>query len=83
MNQIWWRINANNEIKNPKLKKEHEWIRNSKYYDSIIKVIGKAIGDCVAGKNEFAGKPENGTVMFENKNLKRLYSCKLECRRIV
>ena len=70
MNQIWWRINANNEIQNPKLKKEHEWIRNSKYYDSIINVIGKAIGDCVTGENEFAGDPKLGTVVFQNKDLK-------------
>ena len=35
------------------------WIKDEKYRDSIINVIGKAIGDCMALENEFKGLREN------------------------
>ena len=36
-----------------KAEGQSEWIKNKKYRDSIINVIGKAIGDCMACENEF------------------------------
>jgi len=60
LNQIWWRIEANNIIQNPKVETQHAWIKNGYYWDSIVKVIGKAIGDCVTEENEFKGKNIGG-----------------------
>ena len=91
LNQIWWRINANNaivsmntdigridELLNKKDEyfrdrclsvKQNRWITNDKFRESIIKVIGKAIGDCVTGEGAFAKKAEDGVVTFEKTKL--------------
>ena len=50
-NQIYWRFYAHNTIK--QAEGQSEWIRNEKYHNSAINVIGKAIGDCMTLENEF------------------------------
>ena len=70
LNQIAWDracseeefdIKSNNE-------KKYSWILNDKYKDSRTKVIGKAIGDCVAGEGAFAKKPPEDIITFERTN---------------
>ena len=91
LNQIWWRIKANNLIKHAENRinqasitndkgyisrvTNKNWIANKKYRKSIIEVIGKAIGDCVTGKNEFNNKGEDDIITFgidKFKDLKKL-----------
>ena len=68
-NQIYWRFYANNTML--KAEGQSEWIKNKKYRDSIINVIGKAIGDCMAEENEFKhwNREELGdkVILFEDK----------------
>ena len=64
LNQIWWRIQANNAIVSANPKDENAWIKNPYYYDSIVKVIGKAIGDCVTGEKEFKEKSRTDIITF-------------------
>ena len=68
-NQIYWRFYANNT--RLKAEGQSEWIKNKKYRDSIINVIGKAIGDCMAEENEFKhwNREELGdkVILFEDK----------------
>ena len=45
---------------------DERWILNDQYKDSRTKVIGKAIGDCVSKKNEFAGKKAQDIITFKN-----------------
>ena len=52
-NQMNWRVIGNNKIVEAK---KDSWIKQQKYSDSIIKVIGEAIGNCVTGMGEFATK---------------------------
>jgi len=68
LNQIWWRIKANNIIQNPKVETRHAWIKNGYYWDSIVKVIGKAIGDCVTGENEFEEQEFRDVITFDKTN---------------
>ena len=56
LNQICWRMYANNTIKMPSVNNKYSWIKNDYYWNSIVKVIGKAIGDCVTSEHEFKGK---------------------------
>ncbi len=64
--QVCWRIVANNAIIDADPDGEHSWIKNTdKYWKSIVKVIGKAIGDCVTKQNEFANPTENELIVFE------------------
>ena len=65
LNQIYWRIIANNAILETPDKGQNSWIKKSIYDTSIKKVIGKAIGDCVTCENEFQGKEYGGVVTFE------------------
>lgn len=51
INQMYWRFSAHNTML--AAKGEDDWIKDPEYYDSIINVIGKAIGDCMEQKNEF------------------------------
>ncbi|MBQ3945934.1 MAG: hypothetical protein II670_10065 [Alphaproteobacteria bacterium] len=44
------------------------WIKNPYYWASIVKVIGKAVGDCVAGQNEFADRKCGDVITFANTN---------------
>ena len=70
-NQIYWRIYAHNMRLNATGKSA--WIKDEKYRDSIINVIGKAIGDCMALENEFKGcydreKLGDKIILFEGKD---------------
>ena len=47
---------------------EHKWILNDKYKNSRTKVIGKAIGDCVAGKGAFKDKTPDQIITFKDTN---------------
>ena len=44
------------------------WIKNPYYWASIVKVIGKAVGDCVANENEFKGKTAYDIITFQDTN---------------
>ena len=44
------------------------WIKNPYYWASIVKVIGKAVGDCVTGGNEFKGKKYGNVITFAKTN---------------
>ena len=62
LNEASWRIIAHNTIVDAK---EGSWIKNEKKYgESIRKVIGKAIADCVADMGEFANKKCDDVVVF-------------------
>ena len=54
---------------------KHRWILDKYYEDSRTRVIGKAIGDCVANKGEFKGKKAADIITFEN-TLPELYEQK-------
>ena len=69
LNQIYWRIIANNTVLETPGKGQNSWIKKSIYDTSIKKVIGKAIGDCVTSENEFQGKEYGGVVTFEKTTL--------------
>ena len=47
---------------------EQKWILNDKYKDSRTKVIGKAIGDCVAGEGAFEDKTPEDIITFKDTN---------------
>ena len=64
LNQIYWRIKANNIIYYTLDKDKNAWIKKKKYWDSIVKVIGKAIGDCVTRDNEFKDKQLSDIITF-------------------
>ena len=46
-------------------EKKNAWILDQEYEESRTKVIGEAIGDCIAGKNEFAKKGPNDIITFD------------------
>ena len=60
-NQDSWRIIANNKVVDAK---KGTWIKEELYNESIVKVIGEAIGKCVTGTEEFADKDEGEAVTF-------------------
>lgn len=60
-NNISWRIIANNKIVDAD---KNSWITNQKYNKSIVKVIAKAVADCITDKNEFANKGEGDVITF-------------------
>ena len=45
---------------------KHSWILDKYYEESRTRVIGKAIGDCVADEGEFKGKEADNIITFEN-----------------
>ena len=47
-------------------QKEYSWILDDKYKDSRTKVIGKAIGDCVAREGAFANKAPEEIITFKD-----------------
>ena len=47
---------------------DRKWILDDKYKDSRTKVIGKAIGDCVAGEGAFKDKTPDQIITFEKTN---------------
>ena len=74
--QIYWRIHAHNIIEETKWKlfkkeiKDKPWFIDKDYDESIKKVIGKAIADCLTNMNEFQDK-DKGTeeiITFKNTN---------------
>jgi len=56
------------QLANPKIRfvdaDKNNWITNTKYNKSIIKVIAKAVADCVTDKSEFANKGVNDAITF-------------------
>lgn len=60
-NNISWRIIANNKIVDAD---KNSWITKQKYNESIVKVIAKAVADCITDKNEFANKGEGDVITF-------------------
>ena len=60
-NNICWRIIADNAIVDAD---KDNWITKEEYRESIIKVIGQAVADCVTDKNEFANKKKEDVVTF-------------------
>ena len=60
-NNISWRIIANNKIVDAD---KNSWITKQKYNESIVKVIAKAVADCITDKNEFANKGERDVITF-------------------
>ena len=82
LNQISWESDCSqreDEIRNYKYKQtynddyKHSWILDKYYEKSRTRVIGKAIGDCVANKNEFADKSYNDIITFDEKTLQKEY----------
>lgn len=74
-NQIHWRFYSYDKIN--EATGEHKWLKGKKYYNSIVKVIGEAIGDCMALEGEFehnfmgcVNREELGfkTIIFRNTN---------------
>ena len=66
LNQIYWRFKANNIMNYPYLDKKFAWIKDERYWDSIVKVIGKAVGDCVTGEGVFENKRANDLILFKD-----------------
>ena len=64
LNQIVWRLNAQDELREI-WTSENKWIKNEKYYDSVVKVMGKAIADCVTDSNEFKDKKQGDIIWFD------------------
>ena len=76
LTQIYWRTHAHNIIEETKWKlfkkeiKDKPWFIDKDYDESIKKVIGKAIADCLTNMNEFQDK-DKGTeeiITFKNTN---------------
>ena len=60
-NNVSWRILANNKIVDAE---KDNWIKQGQYSDSIIKVIGEAIGNCVTEQAEFSKKEQKDVITF-------------------
>ena len=60
-NNVCWRIIANNAIVDAN---KDNWITEEEYRESIIKVIGQAIADCITEKEEFANKKATDVITF-------------------
>ena len=60
-NNVSWRILANNKIVDAE---KDNWIKQGQYRDSIIKVIGEAIGNCVTEQAEFSKKEQKDVITF-------------------
>ena len=74
LTQIYWRIKAHNIIEDTKWQvkqgqiKDEPWFVEQKYDESIKKVIGKAIADCVTNRNEFKDKKAGDLITFEGQD---------------
>ncbi|MBQ3946121.1 MAG: hypothetical protein II670_11020, partial [Alphaproteobacteria bacterium] len=78
LNQLYWdRCCCRIEyfLPNNEREEEHSWILDDYYKESRTKVIGKAIGDCVAAKGYFEHKEAADIITFEN-TLPELYERK-------
>ena len=60
--KISWKVNCNNIIYNAA---DEAWIKKEYYKNSIRKVIGIAIADCITESNEFTKKNEAGIILFD------------------
>ena len=60
-NQYNWRVIGANKIAEAH---KDSWIKQEKYGDSIIKVIGEAIANCVTGMGEFGERGNANTIVF-------------------
>ena len=60
-NQYNWRVIGANKIAEAH---KNSWIKQEKYGDSIIKVIGEAIANCVTGMGEFEARGKADTIVF-------------------
>ena len=60
-NQYNWRVIGANKIAEAH---KDSWIKQEKYGDSIIKVIGEAIANCVTGMGEFEARGKADTIVF-------------------
>ena len=52
---------------------KYSWILDKYYEESRTRVIGKAIGDCVADEGEFKGKKADDIITFDEKTLQKEY----------
>ena len=74
LTQIYWRTHAHNIIEETKWKlfkkeiKDKPWFIDKDYDESIKKVIGKAIADCLTNMNEFQDKGAEEIITFKNTN---------------
>ena len=68
LNQIVWNCDCSFKEYCTKSEKmsNRQWILDDKYKDSRTKVIGKAIGDCVAGEGAFANKTSEEIITFKD-----------------
>ena len=68
LNQIVWSRACSEREFDIKINNDEEqkWILNDKYKDSRTKVIGKAIGDCVAREGAFANKRPEDIITFKD-----------------
>ena len=70
--QMYWRTRAHNIIEGKKWNvrqgqaKDKPWFIAKDYDESIKKVIGKAIADCLTNMNEFQGKKAGEIITFKN-----------------
>lgn len=68
LNQLSWNLFCNKQehrIQTDNLG-DAEWVLDDAYKYSRIAVIGKAIGDCIAGENEFYGRSASDIIIFPN-----------------
>ena len=70
LNQIVWDVSCSQEEWANEYfdAAEQKWILDDKYKDSRTKVIGKAIGDCVAGEGAFEDKTPEDIITFKDTN---------------
>ena len=60
-----WKVVASNAIEQCD---DRSFIKNTKYHNSILNVIGKAIVDCLNQRNEFADLENKSVIKFANQN---------------
>lgn len=73
INQMYWRIKARTMRNDSILPKEHKWIKQPEYIDSIEKVIGEAIADRITNEREFNGKSADDVITFDEQTKPETY----------
>ena len=73
INQMYWRIKARTMRNDSALLKEHKWIKQPEYIDSIEKVIGEAIADRITNEREFNGKSADDVITFDEQTKPETY----------
>ena len=74
INQMYWRIKARTMRNDSALLKEHKWIKQPEYIDSIEKVIGEAIADRITNEREFNGKSADDVITFDEQTEPETYN---------